>query len=237
MPTLQIEQKGCRACELCVEICPTQVLEIEPNSQVAQASHVENCVGCCSCEYICPSRCLTVGDVSRQLPFYRIDKAANLVSRFLQQQSVTEAIGTDDIHWALEDVKVRLRALGDSVTETMGRGIKVVGRQAGALAAAHLPDLYEEATLPAVLGRLQQRFAGAFTFTFEIEANGNVGFAFSNCAIKAVVEEGGSKVGTDALSILFHEYWAGLVGEFSKRKFAVEPSKPEDPCSINIVAK
>jgi ferredoxin len=220
-----------------VDVCPTKVLEIPSSTQVAQASHSEDCIGCCSCEYICPSRCLTVNDVPRQLPFYRIDQAANLVSRFLQQQPAREAISPEDVRWALDDVKVRLRALGDSVTETMGRGLKVVGRQSGVLAAEHLPDLYEETTLPAVLEHLNLRFAGAFSFTFDVGADGSVGFTFPDCALKSIAEKGEQGVGTDALCVLFHEYWAGLVGEFSKRKFAVEPITSEDPCSMKFIAK
>jgi 2-oxoglutarate ferredoxin oxidoreductase subunit delta len=237
MPTLQIETKGCRSCALCVDICPTQVFDLEPKTQVAQANRANDCIGCCSCEYICPSRCVAVTDVPMQLPFYRLDHAKNLVSRFLQQQPAQEQIDASDVQWALKDVKNRLRALGDSTTETMGRGLKVVGRTAGTLAAAHLPDMYEETSTNALLQRLQERFAGAFPFTFNIEDNGSVKFSFTNCAMKDVVQEAGGKVGADALCLLFHEYWAGLIGEFCKRKFAVAQDRADDPCSVSIEAK
>lgn len=236
MPTLQIETKGCRACALCIDVCPTKVFELD-SSQVAQACRPADCIGCCSCEYICPSRCLSVTEVSRQLPFYQLDHANHLVSRFLQQQPAHSQVAAPDIEWALADVKTRLRALGDSATETMGRGLKVVGRTAGTLAAAHLPDLYEETTIQAVLERLQVRFAGSFPFTFEIAADGSVKFAFANCAIKSIVSEGETALGSDALCVLFHEYWAGLIGEFCKRKFIVEANRNDNPCNFSITAK
>ena len=236
MPTLQIETQGCRACTLCVDICPTKVLDMEAAQQLAKASRPDDCIGCCSCEYICPSRCLTVSDVNRQLPFYRIDAASRLVSRFLQQKPAHAQTTAADVTAAIRDVSTRLRALGESATETMGRGIKVVGRTAGTLAAAHLPDLYEDSTLETVLERLSVRFAGAFPFTFKI-CEGSVNFTFSNCAIKTIVEEGGSQIGTSSLCVLFHDYWAGLIGEYCKHKYSVEPSVANEPCSFSISAK
>lgn len=235
MPTLQIESQGCRACTLCVDVCPTHVLEMESNQQAAKASRPDDCIGCCSCEYICPSRCLTVSGTDRQLPFHRIDDASRLVSRLLQQKPSHAQMTEADVERAIGDVGTRLRALGESTTETMGRGIKVVGRTAGTLAAAHLPDLYEDSTLNTVLERLAVRFAGSFPFTFKMNQP-SVSFTFTNCAIKPIVEAGGSKLGADTLCVLFHDYWAGLIGEYCKCKYAVEPSGSE-PCSFTISAK
>ena len=112
-----------------------------------------------------------------------------------------------------------------------------MGRTAGTLAAAHLPDLYEENTLHAVLERLQVRFRGSFPFVFEIAADGSVKFEMTNCAIKSIVDEGETVLGSDALCVLFHEYWVGLIGEFSKRKFIVEANPNDDPCHFSITAK
>lgn len=237
MPTLQIESQGCRACSLCVDTCPTKVFDLEPVSQVAKATRQDDCIGCCSCEVICPSRCLTVTDTARQLPFYRLDQAGDLVSRFLQQQPSRVSIAESDVQSALADVKTRLRALGDSATETMGRGLKVVGRTAGTLAAAHLPDLYEQTTVPALLERLQIRFAGSFPFTFQTASDNSVSFAFTNCSMKSIVKDAGAELGADALCLLFHEYWAGLIGEFSRNKFMVASNGQADPCTFSITAK
>ena len=237
MPTVQIETKGCRACSLCVDICPTKVFDLEPASQVAQANRASDCIGCCSCEYICPSRCVGVSDIPRQLPFYRLDLARDLVSRFLQQPTAQDQIAEADVARAMQDVKTRLRALGESAIETMGRGLRVVGRTAGTVAAAHLPDMYEETTVQALLDRLNLRFAGAFPFSFDIQPSGGMKFSFKNCAMKEVVQEGGGQVGTAALCSLFHEYWAGLLSEFCKGKYVVTQDRADDPCSIMIEAK
>ncbi len=237
MPTLQIESQGCRACSLCVDICPTKVFDLEPSSQVAQATRQDDCIGCCSCEVICPSHCVAVNDTTRQLPFYRLDQASQLVSRFLQQQPAHVQIAADDVQWALGDVMTRLRALGDSATETMGRGLKVVGRTAGSLAAAHLPDLYEQSGLQAVLERLRGRFAESFPFAFSTATDGSVKLVFTNCAIKSIVQDSGTSLGSDALCLLFHEYWAGLISEVCASKYLVHSDGPSDPCAFSIIAK
>jgi len=235
MPTLQIAAQGCRGCTLCVDVCPTKVFEMEATQQVAQATRPDDCIGCCSCEYICPSRCLVVAGIDRQLPFHRLDEASRLVSRFLQQQPSHAQISAADVEWALRDVRTRLRALGDSATETMGRGLKVVGRTSGTLAAAHLPDLYENSSLDSVLAKLSSRFAGSFPFTFEISEE-TVTFTFSNCAIQQIVEEDNSQIGANSICVLFHEYWAGLIGEYCKSKFAVAPNE-KGPCSFAITLR
>lgn len=236
MPELQIEAKGCRSCALCVDVCPTKVFDQDPGTQQAKATRQGDCIGCLSCEYICPSRCVTVSGAQRQLPFYHQTHARNIVSKFLQQKPAQEQIDTADVSLALRDVSNRLRALGDSATETMGRGLKVVGRTAGTLAAAHLPDLYEETTLAALLSRLQQRFAGSFSFDFTIDEGGAVKIAFTNCALKSVVTDGQGTVGSHALCVLFHDYWAGLVGEFCKQKFTVQ-SDAGNPCSLTMAIR
>jgi hypothetical protein len=165
-----------------------------------------------------------------------LDEASQLVSRFLQQKPSHAQISAADVERALGDVRTRLRALGDSAVETMGRGLKVVGRTAGTLAAAHLPDLYENSSLDSVLAKLSVRFAGSFPFTFEI-SDGTVTFVFSNCAIQQIVQEGQSQLGADSLCVLFHEYWAGLIGEYCKSKFAVSPNEKIGPCSFSITPR
>ena len=95
MPTVQIEEAGCRDCGLCVEICPTKVFEEEASKKLAKVVREEDCIGCASCVCLCPSRCLTVTEAKPQRPFHRMESNAALVSRFLQQipaiQQLTQA--------------------------------------------------------------------------------------------------------------------------------------------------
>ena len=56
----------CDGCELCVEFCPRDVLEIDLDSfnsrmlHPAIVSHPDECTGCHQCERICPSASIFV---------------------------------------------------------------------------------------------------------------------------------------------------------------------------------
>lgn len=235
MATVVIEDKGCRDCTLCIDTCPTKVIEHDDSKGIAVVARVEDCIGCTSCEYICPSRCITVGDVARQRPFFRIDQNAALVRRLLQHSAASSALTDEDLTEALIDVSFRLRALSDSVTETMGRGGKVVGRKAGSLAAEHLPEMYEGTSIDEVLQGMRKRFAGSFDFDSSIAADGvTITMSFPHCAMHRVVEDAGGKIGDHVLCQLFHEYWAGLVGAFVHKSYVVEMAEVGSRCTMKL---
>lgn len=238
MPTITIEPKGCRYCSLCADVCPTKVFDLDSATSLAVVAREQDCIGCTSCEYICPSRCLTVGDVARQRPFYRIEENSSFVARFLQQTPVTAALSAEELDEAVTDVAVRLAALGDSVTETMGRGLKAVGRRAGKLAAAHLPEMYEGRNLAEILERMQRRFAGSFTFEAQISANEQeIGIRFANCALARVARVNGEEPGHAVLCTLFHEYWVGLLSEFTDRQYSLAAPNGDSVCSLRLALR
>ena len=237
MPIIQIERAGCRSCSLCVEVCPTNVFDMDQTQEVAVAARPEDCVGCASCEYLCPSRCVSLSEVERQRPFHRLEEHARLVSRMLQQEPVAATLTAEDIAVAVRDVSVRLVALGESITDTIGRGHKVVGRKAGQQAAAHLPEVYEGGSLPEVLQRMRRRLGPSFDFEANVAPDeGRVDIRFRRCALAGVVRSVGQVEGQAVLCALFHEYWAGLLGESMKRVFRVEPADGGGPCALRLTA-
>jgi len=189
-----------------------------------------------SCQYVCPSRCIHVTDVVRQRPFFRIEQDAALVRRLLQKEPLSSALTPGDLQEALGDVSFRLLALADSVTETMGRGQKAVGRKAGVLAAAHLPEMYEGASMQEVLERMRTRFEGALDFEPTV-TDGRIDMVFRKCAMNRVVTEAGGKVGEHVLCKLFHEYWAGLVGAFTGKSFTVGMNEVGATCSMTLTPR
>jgi NAD-dependent dihydropyrimidine dehydrogenase PreA subunit len=236
-PTVHIEERGCRDCRLCVEICPTKVFDQNDARQLAEVKRDADCIGCTSCKYLCPSGCIDVDRFVAQRPFHRLDANAALVARFLQKQPAAATLTDDDFDEARRDVGVRLMALGASVTETMGRGVRAVGRKAGSLAASHLPEMYEGASLEDVLARMKRRFAGSFDFEATVEPGGEVRMTFPKCALGRVVTEQGQKIGDAMLCGLFHEYWAGLLGAFTGRNYAVEMTETGGRCVMRLQAR
>jgi NAD-dependent dihydropyrimidine dehydrogenase PreA subunit len=227
MPAIEINESGCRDCALCVEICPTKVLEIDEAKHIARAARPEDCIGCTSCAYICPSRCLTVTDYIAQRPFHRIEENARLISRFLQRQPVEAQLSEGDFQEALKDVRVRLKALGEAV-----------GRAAGTLAASHLPEMYEQTSLSDLLDRMSARFAHAFSFQASVVNDGaKIALTFKDCAFCRVASQNGDTVGSAVLCTLFHEYWAGLLGAFASQNYTVETPDAKAPCAITLQAR
>ena len=62
---LIIDIERCKGCELCVAVCPKQVLELGKahnarGSHFAIPSHAENCIGCLQCCDICPDAAIEI---------------------------------------------------------------------------------------------------------------------------------------------------------------------------------
>jgi 2-oxoglutarate ferredoxin oxidoreductase subunit delta len=235
MPTVHIEESGCRDCSLCVEICPTNVFEEEPGKKLAKVVRQDDCIGCTSCVYICPSRCVSVSDAKLQRPFHRMESNATLVSRFLQQVPANQQLSQADYDEALKDTHVRLKALADALKEIMGRGQKAVGRSAGNLAAGHMPEMYESTKMEDLLAGMRKRFANAFEFDAKVEDQGaSVTLTFPACALHKLVSSQGEIVGSANLCELFHEYFAGLMSAFSGRNYAVANQGTVGQCTMKF---
>jgi len=234
MATISIDRVGCRSCSLCVDICPTQVFDLDAQALPA-VSRAEDCIGCESCRNLCPSRCLEVSDVKRQVPFYRMVDDVAVVSRFLRARPVSAEIGEPEWEGALRDVAVRLGGLADSIVETMGRGQRAVGRKAGKLAAEHLPEMYEGCSLVEVLERLRQRMRGAFEFEYQVSSDAqNVSITMTRCAVTRVVGACQKSEQVAVVCELFHEYWAGLLGAFLRRNFQISLDRSGCFCAFTL---
>jgi NAD-dependent dihydropyrimidine dehydrogenase PreA subunit len=235
MPTVHIEEAGCRDCGLCVEICPTDVFEEDGPQKLAKVVRQDDCIGCTSCVYLCPSRCLHVTADQPQRPFHRMESNANLVAHFLQQVPATQQLGQADYDEALKDTHVRLKALADALKEIMGRGQRAVGRSAGTLAAAHMPEMYETTALPQLLAALRRRFAHAFEFEAQVDAGtASATLTFPACAMHKVVASQGEVAGTANLCELFHEYFAGLMSAFTGKSYAATTQNAVGQCTVKF---
>lgn len=235
MPNIIIDQSGCRACNLCVEICPTSVLEMDSSQEHATVMRVDDCIGCTSCMYLCPSRCLEITDFIEQRPFYRIEENRAIISKFLQKKPAAMKLTDRDYDEAFDDVATRLMALAKTMVDTLGRGQKALGRQSGQISAEHLPEMYESATIQETIEALQRRFANAFDFEFKLTNNDDeIDFNFKRCALKKVVEKNGEKLGDSTLCTVFHEFWAGLIGAFTQKRYLVNLSNVGSTCDLKL---
>lgn len=50
---IEIRHDWCKACGICIALCPKSVLEANKTGK-PEAAHAEHCIGCFLCEYRCP---------------------------------------------------------------------------------------------------------------------------------------------------------------------------------------
>ncbi|MBN2165930.1 MAG: 4Fe-4S dicluster domain-containing protein [Marinilabiliaceae bacterium] len=60
-----VDTAKCKGCSLCVEACPTKVIELsrEVNAKgfhFAYMAQPQECTGCTNCATVCPDSCITV---------------------------------------------------------------------------------------------------------------------------------------------------------------------------------
>lgn len=65
MPSIHIDGKICKGCQLCIYYCPKNVFETgeEVNDKgfvIPKAVHQKNCIRCKLCEYNCPDLAIFV---------------------------------------------------------------------------------------------------------------------------------------------------------------------------------
>jgi 2-oxoglutarate ferredoxin oxidoreductase subunit delta len=58
LPEILINEKYCKACHICVEFCPKQVLEMR--GTCVAVKNLEACIKCMQCELRCPDFAIQV---------------------------------------------------------------------------------------------------------------------------------------------------------------------------------
>ena len=62
---IKVDELYCKGCELCIAVCPQEVLALDMDTLTAKGYHpvhliAEGCTGCAVCALVCPEASLTV---------------------------------------------------------------------------------------------------------------------------------------------------------------------------------
>ena len=80
---ITIDENACRACQFCVDECPTDVFAMDAAGDKAQIVATENCLGCYSCIYLCPSLAIEHEGFHLVPNFYRTLDHSRRLEKFL----------------------------------------------------------------------------------------------------------------------------------------------------------
>lgn len=80
---ISIHAPSCRGCGLCVDICPTRVFAMDEAGHLSEVRHVEDCIACLSCAYICPSGAIAHANYHAVKNFYRDADFCQRMGKFL----------------------------------------------------------------------------------------------------------------------------------------------------------
>lgn len=65
--TIVFDKQWCKGCGICIHYCPKNVLEISEQRsaggyRMPYAKEPEKCIGCRTCERLCPDLCIDIQD-------------------------------------------------------------------------------------------------------------------------------------------------------------------------------
>lgn len=75
-----VDETRCKACDLCVSVCPAGVLAMRPEASSILGAMLEivnpkSCIGCCDCELSCPDFAIHVAD-KKEFKFAKLTNEA-----------------------------------------------------------------------------------------------------------------------------------------------------------------
>ena len=83
MLEMTINEKACRGCQLCLDVCPTDCFSFDESTQKAVVAKLGNCIACMSCVYICPSVAISQDNYHAVKNFYRDIQFSQRMDKFL----------------------------------------------------------------------------------------------------------------------------------------------------------
>lgn len=100
--TVQFDIETCKGCELCIEACPQESLQVSPNINSQGYHYVvlikDNCTGCSNCALVCPDAVITVYRESKKKGKVPIAKISNVMQNIKVTIDDTSAVeGTHQI--------------------------------------------------------------------------------------------------------------------------------------------
>ncbi len=216
MIDIQIDEKACVGCEICVDACPTKVFAFDQPRRVPQAQKPAQCFGCLACAEQCPASAIHHEGVLYSSDFYHNPYALHIVSKLTGNGSNGHEprAGAPSIHHAIDDLGVRLLSLAAVLRSTLSSGLPAVGSFAGRTLAGQLPRYRVPESFDDVLVLAKEQFAPAWKLNFAVDGD-TLRIDIGDCFIRELCAKEKLDLGGD-LCTLFYNYLAGYLNRMGK---------------------
>ncbi len=216
MITIDVDEKACVSCEMCVDACPTKVYGFDADKGAPTVKKPLECFGCLACARICPADALSHQGLQKSLHFYHDPYALEVASKLTGEPLNGANCPQDEptIQKALDDLGVRLMALAAVLRSTLSSGLPGVGTFAGRMLARQLPRYKPPATFEQTLALAREQFAPAWELEPEIKGDTLV-ITVKGCFVRELCARQKAEPGGD-ICTLFYNYLAGYLNGMGK---------------------
>ncbi len=232
MIDIQIDEKACVGCEICVDACPTKVFAFDAARRLPQAQKPAQCFGCLACAEQCPASAIQHQGILYSTDFFHNPYALNIVSKLTGNGANGHAPrpGAPSIHQAIDDLGVRLLSLAAVLRSTLSSGLPAVGSFAGRTLAGQLPRYQVPKTFDDVLALAKEQFAPAWDLDFQVDGE-TLHIHIKTCFIRELCAKEKLELGGD-LCTLFYNYLAGYLNRMGKVRLRLgNANRGADACS------
>ncbi len=233
MIAIQVDERACVGCEICVEACPTKVFAFDQAKRLPAVEKQNACFGCLACSEQCPASAIHHEGVPHCVNLYHNPYALNIVSKLTGDSSHTHASPAhEDVAKGIDDLGIRLLSLAAVLRSTLASGLPAVGTFAGRTLAGQLPRYQLPKTFEDVLSLAKEQFAPAWDLDFKVDGE-SLHIGVKTCYLRELCAKEKVELGGD-LCVLFYNYLAGYLSRMGKVRLRLgSANRGADSCSYD----
>jgi NAD-dependent dihydropyrimidine dehydrogenase PreA subunit/predicted hydrocarbon binding protein len=232
---IRVDEKSCVGCSLCVETCPTNVLEFNESEALPEVKKPAECFGCLSCAEICPATALDHGSIALSECYYHDPAALDIASKLgVAPRAINAPTENEDaVLRAKTDLGIRLLSVAAVLKQTLGQSLAAIGTQAGRSLAMQLPRYQKPQSIEEALQLAKSVFSPAWNIEFDLQDK-NCPVRITSCFIRELCQKQGMELGGD-LCTLFYGYFAGYIAKMaSVRPRLMNAERGANECRYSI---
>jgi ferredoxin len=214
---IQIDERACVGCAMCVDACETSVFSFDEQGGLPVVGEVRECFGCLACAEACPSNAIDHTGVVRSQNYYYDEHSIDILSKLTANP---EDLGADmrngSVQKGIDDLDARLLSLSAVLRATLSAGLPAVGTFAGRTLANQLPRYRVPRDIDEALALAVEEFSPAWEIEPHVDG-GKMSVTVKGCHLRRLCSKEGVETGGDPCTLFYH-YLAGYIGKMCKMR-------------------